>query len=398
MRKTAFVAAVAAAWSIVQTPVSAQVPGRQVIGEGTPGHVPVWVGGKRIGDSSIRQDPFGTLLVAVEAEYAIRAESTSNLGLAAGLHGIATMTPFGWGVEGLGSQAGVTGITNGTTGFPMGVQGLAPVPNGRGVYGAATFPGGVGLVGHGHQNGVAAEARSDGTVAIGVNAFAVESESGIGVYGAGVHTGIVGSTQSCLDPAAVPGGCATPGVAGEFVTGPGGTVLLGQVVEDSLTPTRTPVFRVDSTGKGFFNGGTQVGGADFAESIRVGTGDRPYGPGDLLVVDEMADRQITMAARPYSTLVAGIYSTRPGILAAPRGMDQPPAQAEVPVAIVGIVPCKVSAENGPIRRGDLLVASSTPGHAMKGTDRARMLGAVIGKAMGSQAAGTGVIEVLVTLQ
>jgi hypothetical protein len=35
---------------------------------------------------------------------------------------------------------------------------------------------------------------------------------------------------------------------------------------------------------------------------------------------------------------------------------------------------------------------------MKGTDRGRMLGAVVGKAMGSQPAGTGVIEVLVTLQ
>jgi hypothetical protein len=35
---------------------------------------------------------------------------------------------------------------------------------------------------------------------------------------------------------------------------------------------------------------------------------------------------------------------------------------------------------------------------MKGTDRGRMLGAVIGKAMSSLESGTGVIEVLVTLQ
>jgi hypothetical protein len=34
-------------------------------------------------------------------------------------------------------------------------------------------------------------------------------------------------------------------------------------------------------------------------------------------------------------------------------------------------------------RGDLLVTSSTPGYATKGTDRATMLGAVIGKAIGS---------------
>jgi hypothetical protein len=35
---------------------------------------------------------------------------------------------------------------------------------------------------------------------------------------------------------------------------------------------------------------------------------------------------------------------------------------------------------------------------MKGTDRSKMLGAVIGKAMGNLSAGKGVIEVLVTLQ
>jgi hypothetical protein len=35
---------------------------------------------------------------------------------------------------------------------------------------------------------------------------------------------------------------------------------------------------------------------------------------------------------------------------------------------------------------------------MKGTDRSRMLGAVIGKALGTLDSGTGVIEVVVTLQ
>jgi hypothetical protein len=71
---------------------------------------------------------------------------------------------------------------------------------------------------------------------------------------------------------------------------------------------------------------------------------------------------------------------------------------EIPVAMAGVVPTKLTAENGLIRRGDLLVTSSTPGCAMKGTDRNRMLGAVIGKTMGPLDAGTGVIEVLVTLQ
>ena len=71
---------------------------------------------------------------------------------------------------------------------------------------------------------------------------------------------------------------------------------------------------------------------------------------------------------------------------------------EVPLAMVGIVPCRVSTENGPIRRGDLLVTSSIPGHAMRATDRSRMTGAVIGKALHNFDNGTGTIEILVSLQ
>ena len=68
------------------------------------------------------------------------------------------------------------------------------------------------------------------------------------------------------------------------------------------------------------------------------------------------------------------------------------------MAMTGIVPTKVTAENGPIEPGDLLVSSSQIGYAMKGTDRAQMLGAVIGKALGHLDSGTGLIEVVVSLQ
>jgi hypothetical protein len=58
----------------------------------------------------------------------------------------------------------------------------------------------------------------------------------------------------------------------------------------------------------------------------------------------------------------------------------------------------VTAENGPIAPGDLLVTSSIPGYAMRGTNRRRMLGAVVGKALEPLREGKGVIQVLVTLQ
>lgn len=139
-----------------------------------------------------------------------------------------------------------------------------------------------------------------------------------------------------------------------------------------------------------------LGGGDYAESVDVSGDRKRYEPGDVLVIDRETEGKFLKSAEPYSTSVMGIYSTKPGL----TGRRQVSAKSpdEVPMAMMGIVPTKVSAENGPIRSGDLLVTSSTPGFAMKGTDRSRMLGALIGKALGHLESGTGIIEVGVTLQ
>jgi hypothetical protein len=72
---------------------------------------------------------------------------------------------------------------------------------------------------------------------------------------------------------------------------------------------------------------------------------------------------------------------------------------------VGVIPTKVSTENGVIRRGDLLVTSSTPGHAMKATPitvgGAAFYpgGVIIGKALENfDGPGTGLIEVMVNVK
>jgi hypothetical protein len=139
-------------------------------------------------------------------------------------------------------------------------------------------------------------------------------------------------------------------------------------------------------------------GADYAEAIDV-TGDRTkYEPGDILVIDPSAPGKFLKSNQAYSTMVAGIYSTKPGFVGRKQPSTSESSATEVPMAMVGRVPTKVSAENGPIKVGDLLVSSSTVGYAMKGTDRGQMLGAIVGKALGSLDSGIGVIEVLVTLQ
>ena len=56
-------------------------------------------------------------------------------------------------------------------------------------------------------------------------------------------------------------------------------------------------------------------------------------------------------------------------------------ESRVPVALVGKVYCKVDASYGPIRVGDLLTTSPTPGHAMTVGDQSMAFGAVIGKAL-----------------
>ncbi len=139
-------------------------------------------------------------------------------------------------------------------------------------------------------------------------------------------------------------------------------------------------------------------GGDYAESVNV-SGDRShYEPGDVLVIDVNQPGKFLKSNEAYSTFVTGIYSTKPGVVGRRQTTSAAESKSEVPMAMVGIVPTKVSAENGPIKPGDFLVTSSRLGYAMKGTDRGRMFGAVVGKALDSLDSGTGVIEAVVSLQ
>lgn len=183
-----------------------------------------------------------------------------------------------------------------------------------------------------------------------------------------------------------------------------GTTSPSQLLEVNGTAQIDGALNVGNGGIVFPNGGgTQTVaytgvtcGGDYAESVDVSGDRKHYAPGDVLVIDPDHPGKFLKSAEPYSTSVTGIYSTKPGTVG--RRQTGPKNPDEVPMAMIGIVPTKVSAENGPIRPGDLLVTSSKIGYAMKGTDRSRMLGAVVGKALGSLDSGTGVIEVVVTLQ
>ncbi len=172
-------------------------------------------------------------------------------------------------------------------------------------------------------------------------------------------------------------------------------------------------FRVGMDGDVTCDGSFTGGGADLAEMVPVSGGAMFVEPGDVMVIDPTGRGETMMSSEARSTLVVGVYSTAPGFVASTRDWDNPTPEPggeyrrysmeevasefnEIPLAVVGIVPCKASAENGPIAVGDLLVTSGTPGHAMR--DGSPAVGTVLGKALEPLAVGTGTINVLVTLQ
>ena len=227
-------------------------------------------------------------------------------------------------------------------------------------------------------------------------AFGVNTgTSGTGVYGlalatSGQATAIYSETESTDGNASLFNNNGVDGHGNPCTGMSTCNVIVGQA-------NASTVFRVGGDGH-VHAAAYDVGGADFAESMVAAGGRSQYQPGDLMAIDRTGNRSLTLTSEPYSTNVAGIYSTKPGVLASPYPVDDARVSTEVPLAVVGIVPCKVTAENGAIQAGDLLVTSSTPGHAMKGTDRNRMLGALVGKALEPLSGDKGVIQILVMMQ
>src|SRR5262249_19658986 len=93
------------------------------------------------------------------------------------------------------------------------------------------------------------------------------------------------------DGVAVFGTASSPnGTAALFNNLAGGNIIVGGVGQPVVN-----MFRVDSTGRVFADGGFQPSGADFAESMPV-AGDRTrYTAGDLLVIDPTTSRRLALS-------------------------------------------------------------------------------------------------------
>jgi hypothetical protein len=136
--------------------------------------------------------------------------------------------------------------------------------------------------------------------------------------------------------------------------------------------------------------------ADCAEEFDCDDIQQPA-PGSVVVLAD--DGRVAVCDRPYDPRVAGVVSGagdyRPGIV---LGRDGSRFVPRVPVALAGRVACRVDASLGPVRVGDLLTTSATPGHAMAASDRNQLVGSVVGKALAPLGDGVGLLPMLVMLR
>lgn len=342
------------------------------------------------------------------------------------------------------SGTGLWGDAGAASGTTKGVYGTVASPNGYGVYGSASA-GGIGVYGisstgnagkfvitnagnnqpalyvstAGSGEGVSVSSQSGtavtGTSATGMGVWGfTQSSYACAVIGDNTAGGeaVVGRTTSDTAGAVVGRNdgnsygvrgfstAAGVGVYGTSVTGTGGKFQAttsgvgvyarsasGNIIEGYGSDAGNRRFYVSNGGNVYCDGAFTGGGADFAELLPA---QAALEPGDVLVIG--ADGALARSTQAFQPTVVGVYSTKPGFLG---GTDEGAAPAgTAPLAVVGVVPVKASAENGAITPGDLLVASATPGHAMR-AGAAPPVGTVIGKALTRLNAGAGVITMLV---
>jgi len=143
---------------------------------------------------------------------------------------------------------------------------------------------------------------------------------------------------------------------------------------------------------------TIEGGADLAEPFAVSSPSGEIPQGSVMVIDDENPGRLKVSSRPYDTRVAGVLSGANGVHPGIQMQQQGLIEGGKNVALTGRVYVQADTSNGPIKPGDLLTTSATPGHAMKVTDHARASGAILGKAMTGLSEGRGLVLVLVTLQ
>jgi len=116
-------------------------------------------------------------------------------------------------------------------------------------------------------------------------------------------------------------------------------------------------------------------------------------PGDILVVSEGGKSILSRARSEYNRSVIGVVSGNPTVIINASGTRQ----KVYPVALTGTVLCRIDARQKPVRPGDPVVTSATPGCGMGGIiDSFEKIGTVIGKALDSLEDGIALVPVFIS--
>jgi hypothetical protein len=294
-----------------------------------------------------------------------------------------------WGTSWSGTGIGLT-LSGGSTGLnatgnSYGVYGDSP---GYGVFGSSTS-GGYGVFGF-SSTGTAVRAHGGGSGAsfAALQAYNGNLDNGVAAY----FENASGHPNTELDQNGSGRVLDLQNGGDEYGNG-GGDFIAGYSQASSFDMQ----FRITSSGQGRSDVGWTTPAEDYAEMLPAVEG---LAPGDVLVIGP--DGKLILSTQAYQANVVGVYSTQPGFVGG-YPVDGP-VTGTIPLAIVGVVPVKVSTENGPIHPGDLLTTSTIPGFAMKASTVTvngitfYPSGVLIGKALEGLDAGEGLILVLVTLQ
>jgi hypothetical protein len=314
-----------------------------------------------------------------------------------GSHGVSGIGVAGLGLIGVSGGSfngvGVLGVSKppGGTGAGDGVQGITNSPIRNGIYGlnestdkhGTNDPGGNGVLGFSNV--------TDGTGVMGAHGnggHGLYGTGGFGVTGTGTNIGVWGIGKGT-------------GWAGYF-SGPirveGATSLVGTVEVDgahTVNGTGTVAGDFAITGNLSVAGDVQLVDRDIAERFEV---ENPSmcPPGTVMVIGETG--ALVPCSRRYDKRTVGVVSGAGTLRSAVTLGALAELAASASVALVGTAYCWVDANLAPIEIGDLVTTSDTVGHGMKATDPASSFGAVIGKALGSQQSGRGLVPILLSLQ
>ena len=198
-------------------------------------------------------------------------------------------------------------------------------------------------------------------------------------------TGVISFTNDAGDIESVTAGNGLSG------GGTSGAVSLAVDLTDTaiFTSTNTASRAVVRDGSGNFAAGVVTAtatAARYADLAEKYVADKPYDAGTVLIVG--GSQEVTEVTKQNAPNLAGVVSTDPAYLM----NSELEGDNVVTVALRGRVPVKVA---GPVRKGDVLIASSTPGHAEAAPFRGyhvsgpSMIGIAISEHLSS---GTGVVE------